>query len=77
MADSPDTTNPSPPLSPDGLSALARRLRAYAGTIRNHAAKVGMGYDMEAAADVLEGLVIDTTRADAVLQAVRDLVGGR
>jgi hypothetical protein len=37
MADSPNTTNPSPPLSPDGLRKLAARLRAYSEDVIAHA----------------------------------------
>ncbi len=54
-----DSSNatPVPQISPGELSALAKRLRTHADTIRNPAAKAAMGGDMQAAADLIDGLV--------------------
>ena len=53
------TTTPTQIMTPDGLTALARCLRAHADGIRNPAAKE-MGDAMRAVADVIEQLEVAT-----------------
>jgi hypothetical protein len=69
---------PTQTTTQDGLSVLARRLREYA----EHEPLVDRRGAMMSAADTIDGLAqiaadIDTATADDVLEAVRNLVGGR
>jgi hypothetical protein len=67
-------------MTPDGLTELARRLRAHADGIRNPAAKSIMGVDMTAASEVIEGIVMLHAEIHAgeqtnVVQGVLRLIG--
>jgi hypothetical protein len=44
-------------MTPDGLTALAKRLRSHADSIKNSVAAKVMGADMTGAAQVMEGIV--------------------
>jgi hypothetical protein len=75
--DQSTNTNPSPQMTPDGLTELARRLRNHADSIQNHAAT---GADMTAAAVVIEGIVklhadIHIGEQTNVVQGVLRLIG--
>ncbi len=76
--ESTSTSLPTQTMTPDALSALADRFRRYAGTIRNP----GLVTDLRAGAQVINGLVhlyvdVHSGKQHDVVQAVRDLVGGK